>query len=160
IMRGTLSEVLGSATLDTDRTLRTLGIHHAAKEQLKAASEEARMALQAYSDGVNAFFAHRDQTLSPEFLILGIDPRKEAEAGRYWERVDSGAWSLMMALDLGGNWGNELARLTALEVLDTPSLWELFPPYPGEPPVASADLASLYREMGLFRPGSVTSRAP
>src|SRR5690606_13701648 len=33
-------------------------------------------------------------------------------------------------------------------------------PYPGEPPVASADLASLYREMGLFRPGSVTSRAP
>ena len=119
IMRGTLSEVLGPATLDTDRTLRTLGIYHAAKEQLKGASEEARVALQAYSDGVNAFFSHRDQALSPEFLVLGIDPREEAKAGRYWEPADSAAWSLMMALDLGGNWGNEIARLTALQVLDT-----------------------------------------
>jgi penicillin G amidase len=39
--------------------------------------------------------------------------------GRYWEPEDSAGWSLMMALDLGGNWGNELARLSALQVLDT-----------------------------------------
>jgi penicillin G amidase len=160
IMRGTLSEVFGPATLDTDRTLRTLGIHPAANAQLAGASAEARAALQAYSDGVNAFFAHRSQALSPEFQILGIDPREDAAAGRYWTPTDSAAWSLMMALDLGGNWGNEVARLTALQVLDTPALWALFPPYPGEQPAARADLAALYRQLGVFRaqPAAPTSR--
>ncbi|QCB45540.1 penicillin acylase family protein [Hydrogenophaga sp. PAMC20947] len=157
IMRGTLSEVLGPATLDTDRTLRALGIHQAARAQLAGATEEARTALQAYSDGVNAFFAQRTQTLSPEFQVLGIDPREAAAAGRYWEPVDSAAWSLMMALDLGGNWGNEVARLTALQVLDTTALWELFPPYPGEAPAAKADLAKLYRDLGVFQPQVQTS---
>lgn len=157
IMRGTLSEVFGPATLETDRMLRTLGVHRAARAQLAGATEEARTALQAYSDGVNAFFAQRTQALSPEFQVLGIDPREDAAAGRYWEPVDSAAWSLMMALDLGGNWGNEVARLTALQVLDTSALWELFPPYPGEAPAAQADLATLYRDLGVFRPQEKTS---
>jgi penicillin amidase len=151
IMRGTLSEAFGPATLDTDRLMRSLGIHAAARAQLAGLTDEARQALQAYSDGVNAFYARGQQALSPEFQILGINPRDEAAAGRYWEPVDSVAWSIMMALDLGGNWGNEIARLTALQVLDTPQLWELFPPYPGEPPAASADLARMYRELGVYR---------
>jgi len=152
VMRGRLSEVLGKATLDTDRLMRTLGLHTSAREQLAGLDEESRAALRAYSEGVNAFHAHRKEALSPEFLVLGVDPRHEAAQGRYWEPTDSVAWSLMMALDLGGNWGNELARLSALQVLDTPSLWALMPPYPGEPPAASADLAGLYRSLGVFRP--------
>ena len=152
IMRGTLSEVFGEATLSTDRTLRALGIHRAAATQMAGVSAEAMAAATAYSQGVNAFFANRQQALSPEFQIFGIDPREEATAGTYWEPVDSMAWSLMMALDLGGNWGNEVARLTALQVLDTPALWQLFPPYPGETPAATADLAQLYRTLGVFNP--------
>lgn len=152
IMRGTLSEVLGEATLSTDRTLRALGIHRAAAIQLQGVSDEARAAATAYSQGVNAFFANRKQALSPEFQIFGLDPREEAAAGTYWEPVDSLAWSLMMALDLGGNWGNEIARLTALQTLDTPALWQLFPPYPGEAPAARADLAHLYKSLGVFNP--------
>ena len=151
IMRGTLSEVLGPTTLETDKLMRTLGIRHAARQQLETLPAEARDALQAYSDGVNAFFAHTEQLPSPEFLLLGISPREEAAAGRYWDPVDCVAWSLMMALDLGGNWGNEFARFTALEAIDTKALWELFPPYPGEQPAATADLARLYRELGVYR---------
>ena len=50
-------------------------------------------------------------------------------------------------------------------MLDTPALWELFPPYPGEAPAATADLGKLYRELGVFRvngagQGTPTSRAP
>ena len=150
LMRGQLSEVFGRSTLETDLLMRTLGIRQAAQAQLAGMSEEGRAALKAYSDGVNAFFAGRQQALSPEFQILRIDPRDEAAAGRYWEPEDSAGWALMMALDLGGNWGNELARLSALQVLDTPSLWQLFPPYPGEAPAASADLAELYRAMRVF----------
>ncbi len=151
IMRGTLSEVVGPATLDTDRLMRTLGIREAARRQFAGLPEEAQVALQAYSDGVNAFFARSDQALSPEFHLMGIDPREAARAGQYWDPLDSAGWALMMALDLGGNWGNELARLSALKVLDTAQLWQLFPPYPGEPPAAQADLARLYRELGVYR---------
>ena len=151
VMRGRLSEVLGPATLETDMLMRTLGIREAARAQIAGLDDEARQALRAYSDGVNAFFSHRQQALSPEFQILRIDPREEAAAGRYWEPEDSAGWALMMALDLGGNWGNELARLTALQAIDTASLWQLMPPYPGEPPAATADLGRLYRELKVYR---------
>ena len=157
VMRGTLSEVLGPATLETDKLMRTLGIREMARRQLEGLPAEARDALQAYSDGVNAFFAHTNQALTPEFLLLKIDPREDALAGRYWDAIDSVGWSLMMALDLGGNWGNEFARLSALEAIDTPALWQLFPPYPGEPPAATADLAKLYRELGAYRGKAVTT---
>lgn len=159
IMRGTLSEVFGEATLPTDRILRALGIHRVAAAQLESISPEARAAITAYSQGVNAFFATRTQALSPEFQVFGIDPRAEAAAGTYWEPVDSMAWSLMMALDLGGNWGNEVARLTALQVLDTEALWQLFPPYPGEAPAATADLAKLYKTLGVFNASTQSTAA-
>lgn len=150
LMRGQLSEVLGSATLDTDRLMRTLGIRSAAQQQLQGLDDATQAALLAYSQGVNAFFAQA-QPLTPEFQLLGIDPSDDARAGRYWDAADTVGWSLMMALDLGGNWGHELARLTALQVLDTPALWTLFPPYPGESPAASEDLSRLYQQLGVFR---------
>lgn len=154
VMRGRLSEVLGPATLETDLLMRTLGIRQAAQAQYDRLPDEAKAALGAYSDGINAFHAHRTQALTPEFHLLGVDPREDARSGRYWDPVDSVGWSLMMALDLGGNWGNEIARLSALQVIDTPRLWELFPPYPGEKPAATADLAVLYRGLGLYAPAS------
>jgi penicillin amidase len=148
VMRGTLSEVLGDATLETDKLMRTLGIMQAAQRQLERMPAETRAALQAYSEGVQAFYAHRPQALSPEFLLLGVRPGREGPA---WEAVDSVGWSLMMALDLSGNWGNEMARLSAAQVVDTTRLWQLFPPYPGEPPASSVDFAGLYRGLGVYR---------
>ncbi len=157
VMRGSLSEVMGPATLETDKLMRTLGIRQAAQRQWDGLPPDARLALQSYSDGINAFFANRSQALSPEFILLSVDPEPEARAGRYWDPLDSVGWSLMMALDLGGNWGNEFARLTALQRIDTPALWELFPPYPGERPAATADLSGLYRGLGVYRATPVTT---
>lgn len=148
VMRGTLSEILGEATLETDKLMRTLGIMQAAQRQLDRMPPEPRAALQAYSEGVQAFYAHGAQALSPEFLLLGARPGRDGPA---WEPVDSVGWSLMMALDLGGNWGNEMARLSAAQVVDTARLWELFPPYPGEPPASAVDFAALYRGLGVYR---------
>ncbi len=157
VMRGELSEVLGNATLETDKLMRTLGIREAARRQWEGLPADSRAALEAYSEGVNAFFASSSQALSPEFVLLSIDPGPEARAGRYWDPLDSVGWSIMMALDLGGNWGNEFARLTSLQRLDTPALWELFPPYPGETPAATADLAGLYRGLDVYRTTPVTT---
>ncbi|MBE2263705.1 MAG: penicillin acylase family protein, partial [Burkholderiaceae bacterium] len=149
VMHGELSEILGEATLETDKLMRSLGILRAAQVQYDRLSPGARQALQAYSDGINAYHAGASAMPQPEFLILGAKPG-------VWTPVDSMGWALMMALDLGGNWGNEFARLTAAREMDTSRLWQLMPPYPGEKPAATADLAALYRELGLYRRASAT----
>jgi penicillin amidase len=158
VLRGNLSEVFGPATLDTDKLMRTLGIRQAAQAQWDGLPVDVQAALQAYAQGVNAHMAKSvgqgGQGLTPEFTLLGINPREAAVAGDFWHPTDSLGWAIMMALDLGGNWGNEFARLSALQVLDTPGLWQLFPPYPGEAPAATADLAALYRQLGVYKTGA------
>ena len=139
VMHGELSEVLGAATLETDKLMRTLGIMRAAQAQWER--------LPADAQGPAAGLRRRHQQLSmrqagqalpPEFHILGARPGP-------WQPQDSMGWALMMALDLGGNWGNEFARLSALQRIDTRALWQLMPPYPGEAPATAVDLAALYR---------------
>ena len=140
VMHGTLSEVLGPATLEVDKLLRTLDIMGTARRQYKGLPAMAQEALQRYSAGINAFHAQRTQALGPEFQLIPIAPAPNETA---WTPEDSVGWALMMALDLGGNWGNEFARLSLSQVLDTPRLWELMPPYPGEAPLTQVDLAGM-----------------
>ncbi len=125
IMHGTLSEILGPATLETDRLMRTLDIMGAAERQYRNLPDPAREALQRYSQGINAFFKHSTQALPPEFHLVGGKPDPDVPA---WTPQDSVGWALMMALDLGDNWGKEMARLSLLSVLDSWALWELMPP--------------------------------
>ena len=144
LMQGRLSETLGPATLELDKLMRALDIHGAARRQYQALPPAVQEALQAYSQGIAAFYAKPSQAGAPEFLLLGT------RAGA-WEPEDTVGWALMMALDLGGNWGNEFARLNLLQVLSTEQLWQLMPAYPGEQPVTAVDLASLYRRLGVYR---------
>ncbi|MBV8250844.1 MAG: penicillin acylase family protein, partial [Comamonas sp.] len=151
LMQGRLSEILGPATLELDKLMRALDIHGAARRQYQALPAAVQEALQAYSQGIAAFYARPSQAAAPEFLLLGT--RAGADRGPAWEPEDSVGWALMMALDLGGNWGNEFARLNLLQVLDTEQLWQLMPPYPGEPPASAVDLAGLYKQLGVYRSG-------
>lgn len=149
VMHGQLSEVFGPATVETDKLMRSLDIMGVARRQYAGLPLYAQEALQAYSKGIHAFHQKRPQAMPPEFLVLGVQPG--GAAGAVWEPEDSVGWALMMALDLGGNWGTEFARLSVARTLDTDRLWQLMPPYPGEPPAASADLAALYRQLGVYR---------
>ena len=153
VMHGELSEAFGPATLETDKLLRTLGIMQAAEHQWQALPAEGKVAMQAYSDGINAFYAQTSgfsgQALPPEFHILRVKPG--GISGKPWTPQDSVGWSLMMALDLGGNWGNEFARLSALKRLSTAQLWQLFTPYPGEAPASKVDFAKLYSDLSVYK---------
>ena len=149
IMHGELSEILGEATLPTDKLMRTLGLMQAAQKQLEQLPADVREQLTAYSAGIQAFHDNRPQGLPPEFTLFRTQPG--GAKGVAWQPVDSVAWSLVMALDLGGNWGNEFARLVAARTLSTAQLWDLYPPYPGEKPASSVDLAKLYRELGVYK---------
>ncbi len=157
LMHGELSEILGDVTLPTDKLIRTLGIRQAAQRQYDKLPAEVQDVLKAYSEGINAFHAHRTSALPPEFTILRT--QAGGKSGVAWDPIDSVAWTLMMALDLGGNWGNEFARLSAAKTLDTQRLWELYPPYKGEQPASKVDFAKLYRNLGVYRDNAQTQTA-
>jgi penicillin amidase len=150
LMRGELSELLGVATLDTDKLMRTLGIIGMAQKQLKGLSPATQAALQAYSEGIQNAWQSGAVRPSPEFKILGTVAG--GPKGQAWSPEDSLGWALMMALDLGGNWGQEFARLSASQVLNHEQLWQLMPPYPGEKPATAVDLPALYAELGVYAP--------
>ena len=152
---GRLAEAFGKGALDTDRFLRALGIRRMAAQQWQHLPDASRLALQAYADGVNAVLRDELRARPPEFVLLGITPEP-------WDPVDSLAWALMMAWDLGGNWGTELLRLRLALQLPVARINELLPPYPGEAPLATADYAALFRSLRLGSGATVTawSRLP
>jgi penicillin amidase len=91
---------------------------------------------------VNAVIASHVRARPPEMLILGVPLQP-------WDPVDSLAWSIMMAYDLGANWSAEMLRLRMALKLPVERISELMPPYPGEKPLATADYAALYRALKL-----------
>ncbi|MEJ2015837.1 MAG: penicillin acylase family protein [Limibacillus sp.] len=116
---GRLSELIGEATLELDRLMRTLQLYAEAEKQLPRLSPELRAALDAYAEGVNGFMAQ--QTLpTPEFLALGYEPEP-------WTPTDSLVWGNLMALQLSGDWTDELLRVRLAERLSPEQIDFLWP---------------------------------
>ena len=107
IGRGELAEILEPKALDTDKSLRTLGVYRAHRAQLERMPPAARAMPQAYAVGVNNYVRDVMTVRPPDFVTLGV------QAGES-ERLDTVAWGVMMAYDLSGNWGSELPRIPAV----------------------------------------------
>lgn len=74
--RGELAEILGERALEEDKRHRTLGFAQTAEAEAALADGRARMILEAYARGVNAYIASLDaKSLPPEFQMLGYKPR-------------------------------------------------------------------------------------
>ncbi|MBC7264901.1 MAG: penicillin acylase family protein [Chloroflexi bacterium] len=127
VAAGRLSEVLGEATLKSDRYLRTIGLYRAAQKDLEVLDAETIAILQAYADGVNAFISTHQNNLPLEFTLLGFKPAP-------WTPLDSLGWGKVMAMDLSGNYDSELLRAKLLTVLSEEEIHELLPPYPAQGP--------------------------
>ncbi len=145
---GRLSEIIGEPTLGIDRFIRTLGVYRKAEEAFAGLDPATRAMFQAYVDGINARIDNWHGALPPEFLILGFEPEP-------WTPVDSLSWLKMMAWNLSGNWGSELARLGLAAKLTKQQLEEFYPPYPGDAVTPLPDLAQLYRDIP-FKSGFAT----
>jgi penicillin amidase len=131
---GRLSEMLGSATIDTDLFLRTVGWERVARAELELLDEDTLAMLQAYADGVNAYIAERDGTeLSLEYLFLGLLNSGYKPAN--WEPLNSLTWAKAMAWDLRDNMDNEIERAILLASLPAERVEELFPAYPDDQPI-------------------------
>ena len=133
---GRIAEVFGAAALPLDRLMRTLGLRRAAQANFERYDARTKQMLAAYAAGVNAFLA-TDPVLPPEFWIARFKPEP-------WTPVDSVVWTKVMALDLGGNWRNELLRMHLARTLPLARIEEFLPPYPGEKPLAIRELKPIY----------------
>jgi len=113
--QGRLSEIMppaivGGGIVDTDRTMRGLGLYRAASDSIGALSPAMRAILDAYAAGVNTWLANDEQAFGLELTLI-----KLLSGGRYkperWQPADSMVWAKIMALGLDGNWRGELLRL-------------------------------------------------
>lgn len=122
---GRLSEIIGEATINTDKHFRTFSLRNAAEISLAAYDDESKQVLEWYAEGVNAFIAQAKEsnTLSYEFALLGYEPEE-------WTVVDSLTIGKYMAYDLGGNWNTLAFRHWALQNFDEEKAKELFIKYP------------------------------
>ena len=125
---GRLSEWFGAAALDTDKSMRTLGIYRAAAAQYLLLSPELRAVFDAYAAGVNAYLATRPGALPPEYQArpVTIEP---------WTPVDSLLWGKLMDLQLTGNYRQELLRARLARRLKPDDLAVLYPSYDPQEPV-------------------------
>lgn len=106
--QGRLSEMFGSATLKTDRFLRTLDLVTPSKKSYENLDLKTQTLLLAYTRGINDFIERKkdvfEASLPPEFMILGQD----AEAWQPWHSL---AILKVMSLTLDSNMGREIGRL-------------------------------------------------
>ncbi len=106
---GLLSEIVGPTALPLDRTHRAYGFHQVAEAAAPLLPEDEREALEAFSDGVNAFILSHPDRWGLEFQLLGFKPRS-------WTPADCLKGLLLMHEDLSSTWRAEL-RNEALRVL-------------------------------------------
>ncbi len=136
---GRLSEIIGPATISTDRFMRRLGLYRIAQANYEHLPAEAQQLFQAYAAGVNAYIARGDNLLAPEFLMLGYRPEA-------WQPADSLVWGRLMAWQLSGNWRDEKLRQAFADRLNAADLQRIWP--------ASQRLSSLEDPQWMPMPGA------
>ena len=131
--RGTLSEIVGPATLSIDRLSRTLGFRRLAEALRRLLHADVAATVEAYVAGVNAGTAASPR---PHELVL-LRAHRSA-----WEVEDVLAFLGLQSLALAGNWDTELARLQILLNDGADALRAVEPTYgewlPAVMPVGSA----------------------
>ncbi len=125
---GTLSEVIGEATLEYDRFFRAVGLRRCAAASYQSLSPSMQGVLQSYCKGVNAFISANRDNLPLEFTILGFKPAD-------WDPVDSLTVSELIAWELGKNWEVELTRGRLVQKLGEEKAGQLLAPYPQTSPL-------------------------
>ncbi|MHA1444662.1 MAG: penicillin acylase family protein, partial [Candidatus Hodarchaeales archaeon] len=105
---GTLSEVFGEIAIDTDRTARTFGFARLGRIDYENADKEIKEAIQAFTDGINAFLDHPKSKLPVEFTLIRHKPDP-------WTPYDSCAFTRVMLWQLSHAWYGEIVRAKIIE---------------------------------------------
>ena len=138
--QGRLSELFGERTLPVDALMRRLDLYALALDSVKVQDAETLAALQAYSDGVNAWIEQINKGArgrgAPEFWLFS--PEISA-----WAPADSIAILKLMALQLSDHASAEVLRARLSLVLGADRLADILPETPGAGVAALPDYAAL-----------------
>lgn len=131
--RGELAEIFGRAVLEEDKRHRTYGFARHSEMLAAKLTGEAKALAEAYTSGVNAYIATRnEQTLPIEYRLLKYQPRP-------WTPADSIAIGLLMHESLTTSWQMDVLR-AALADLPAERVRELLPEYSErDTPVVGSD---------------------
>jgi penicillin amidase len=131
---GRLSELFGVATLETDVYLRHFNFDELSRESYGMLGAESRLAVDAYTEGVNAYVKDRDPArLGLEFALLELQGVPlEIEA---WQPADSIVWAYMMMFDQSDQLRSELANIQQLGAVGWELYADLHPEYRADRPV-------------------------
>lgn len=108
---GRVAEVFGPTALPLDRAARVLGFGRTAAIDLEAADDALRAALDAYSDGVNAWIRSPWYRAPVELALVGA-PRPAP-----WTPLDSLVFGRMMYWQLCRGWASEVVRARLIEAV-------------------------------------------
>ena len=155
--KGELSTLLGEATLEKDKFLRTIGFSRLAKEGYHALSKESRAAVDAYAAGINAYI-NGNETLPREFVILRAKPGS-------WTGEDCVAAGLLMGFSLTRSLYVDLVLYRIAEhagedvaALITPSYPDFAPTLTGKR-LSPVPLGTLKSEFHRFTSAPVDTKA-
>ncbi len=125
--QGRLSEMFGSATLQTDILMRSLDLYGVAAGAVDKQDARTQRILEAYSAGVNAWVQTVNggelDRLAPEFLMFRTEFRP-------WQPVDSLAILNLQGLRLSTHLDLEVRRQMALTRVSPERVLDLIPPDP------------------------------
>ena len=141
---GRLAEVFGAPAVPVDRLMRVLGLYRAAAAETAYLSPALDRALDAYAAGVNAYLGSHQGALPPEFALLRFRPQP-------WRPADSLVWGKLIALQLGGDWREELLRARMARSISPADMSLLFPGYPADALTTLSLLRPVYRALPLSR---------
>ena len=140
---GRLSEIVGPLGLRSDRFMRTLGIYRLAEASVATLSPDARAAVDAYVDGVNAWLDAPDTRRPAELIALGITPEP-------WRAADSAAWVRLMALLLAGDWRTEILKAQLSKTLSPQQIRDLWPNDHEDAPTTMAMAPDVHRQLAAL----------
>ncbi|SER44319.1 penicillin amidase [Tranquillimonas rosea] len=139
--QGRLSELFGQRTVAIDSLVRRLDLYNAAVRSVEDQTPEARAALQAYADGVNAWLEQVNAGArgrgAPEFWLFSpqIAP---------WQPADSLAIIKLMGLQLSSHVRSEVLRARTSLALPDARVRDILPDAPGNGITALPDYAALF----------------
>lgn len=122
--QGRMAEILGSAALETDVLMRTLGIARFAERSWRELSAEEKRLSRRFAEGVNAYLQSHEH-LPIEFDLTGYRPE-------LWQPRDSLCVFGLLNFTLSANLPEELAFLIFAEKFGANKAAYLFPSHPDE----------------------------
>jgi penicillin amidase len=118
---GELAEIMGASMVVHDKTQCVLQLRNTAQRIYANLPAEDRARLDAYARGVNLFITQHQNSLPPEFKLLGYRPQP-------WSGVDSLSIGLMMVETLDLRAKTKLSREVVSARLNNPKLQaDLYP---------------------------------